>query len=347
MAEKFTGPMRKHLKTEFGVNSSNPTRPTPYDPVSMLPSSATAQRNLPRISRSTGKSLSSLQKTFGATTNLDELTELRPSIAQVNPHVPVAKICASFENSALMNTQKRYLLLLTYKYTPDTTFNRKLTDQQKNRYQRYPLFDIIAWNYTIASTEPAPKDRNSVLSAKKFWGDWEVCGFVKTEQGESKYYREDNRNVSPERLFNISAYGFTKVAHVWGNKVRPGTKLYLILKKVPTPQEFIIDVYSSSSTSPLSEAARKGINVTPKPFQLSYWADHTLDYPPDSELIYYDEFEQEQRGIAIYIGKVLDIPEDNRNIRCNGNPATDARTVSLLPQIDIHFDHMQLTRLTD
>jgi hypothetical protein len=346
--KKFLGAMRSNKRKTYGVSLSKNDISSEQIPSDSLPSSVTTPRSLSKILNALDATSSSkIQNAFGATTNLDELTRMRPKTAETNPHIPVAKTCAKFGKGfeKMMSASQRFFLLICYKDRSNYKSNRYIPYEKRSEYRRYSFFNVPAWNYFAATRQVMPGPNDEIPSADQYWSEnWEVAGIVITEQAEEKYFRQDNKYISGERAFNICQYGYAMTVNTWGENIRKLTNLFLILKKEDLPDEYIIDPYSQNGVKPKSYGSVNSEsgevkNITNKPFQLSFFADYRYDIPPLSALEYTDEHGNKCIGKYIYVGRVIDT-YDSPEVRKRVSKFShyDASSMINLPKIEISFN---------
>lgn len=243
-----------------------------------------------------------------------------------NPQIPYAKIVPRYQ-LPLLTAPQRYQLMITKKQIKDPLWglNRNIGESR-----RYTELNIPAWNYIQAKSEKMPATRNDVLTAEDIWNKWGIEGVVRTEEGQEDNDSTDERGK--ERLINCIVRGYAYIYNTWGNQVRTGTKLYLILKKkqLTSKEEWILNPIGNDIQF-ISAGDRT--ELTPKPFQLCFWAHYQYDNPPDKILQYEDEFGDRHRGKAIYIGSAVDPPGSNQKTINNVN----INITAILSQPNFHI----------
>jgi hypothetical protein len=213
------------------------------------------------------------------------------------------------ELSFLMKGEQRYQILIANK---DTTQEDELskhpvgtTSIRKNR-----AVSLATWNFISAITEPMPNTPEEVRTPSQAIAGYTFKGPVISEFGQHVFYREKNFGRKRARMFNSAFWGYVPVTNIWGEDIRPGTRLYLILKKVlKTPETYEVDAMGQSIRT-YEFATKMGGSIsdtiTDRPFQLIPWANFEKYEPRKEDLEYFDEFGQKHLGMAIFVGELID-----------------------------------------
>ena len=183
--------------------------------------------------------------------------------------------------------------------------------------ERDSVLGLPGINYLYASAEKYPSDSNNVLTAQDVLEFWTLAGVVRTEDGYKT--RLNDQTNSRERILNIAVGGPVQTYMGWPGILTSSTTLYLILKKRPAVDNFVLNVLTQEVRRTAASRGPGGLST--HPFGFSFWASGKHKSPPDRELIYYDEYNIKHRGIALYVGLV----EKNT---INHNSLADASHVS-------------------
>ncbi len=210
---------------------------------------------------------------------------------QTNHRVNYSKISRGFKTN-IMETLQMHMLVITAKEVKDPALTRRSGESR-----RYTQLNVPAWNYCIARTQKRAETFNDVKLADDIWKKWTVEGIVVSEEGQEEPHHRDE--IGKERLLNNTIRGYVYAFNIWGDNVRAGTKLWLILKQVPIDGIFVLNTFGAEPQN----IDMKNPEVSTRPFQLIPWAHHAYDSPPDSELIYEDDFGFRHRGKTIYVGR--------------------------------------------
>ena len=244
-----------------------------------------------------------------------------------NYTVPYAKILRKFQFPIMDITQLGHLII-TKREMKDPILNRKEMEAR-----RYTQLNIVAFNYLQTICEEMPETEDDVISPDELWQKWTIEGIVRSENGQEEAYSRDE--VGQERLINSVVKGYTYGFNIWKSDLEPGTKLWLILKKVKTDGVFSLNPQGRDDVRNIPKGnPSKNTNM---PYQLIPWAHPSYDYPTDSALIFYDEFGNKRRGKAIYVGRA----ERGVNIENKGsmkNICTDVSSIVSQPKIFLHVD---------
>jgi hypothetical protein len=122
----------------------------------------------------------------------------------------------------------------------------------------------------------------------------------------------------------------------WGNNVMPGTRLYLLIKRMPRNEimEFSLD---ASSVTPTKVMIQPGVSLVNNPFQVIPWASTVDHEPPTSVREYRDDNGRKRTGGYIYIGKVDD-PNEWNNPSRHGSVATNSKAAFDQGQFDVFLN---------
>jgi hypothetical protein len=193
--------------------------------------------------------------------------------------------------------------------------SRNLIPQKRQK----TVINVETWNLIQAVTEPYPEKVEDVLSAEDAIGKWGLLGPLVSEEGADEWLRYSNSTKKPQRLYNNTQYGYCACLNYWGTQIirSPQCFLYLILKKKPAQKVYRPDAYQAAVSSEelvlktggyvvdenAGAADNSGNAVTPRPFQLEFWADPVKQHPLPEDLEYRDEFGFRRYGIAIRLGQ--------------------------------------------
>jgi hypothetical protein len=290
---------------KMGVTLSDPTRKAPYDDIGSGATSFFSFNGLEAIP------INSSEK---------ELTGNNSQHARVNPIVNVHTFPTPMKSdfNYMMRAQQTYKILLHSTNTDDSrkdySGDRRLVI---HKAQEKCVLDPVTWNFVQAITERYPSDRSKVLTPEEVFSKWAFLGPTVSDGGYEVFARERNPNKKQKRQFNNAQWGYCATVDVWGgNLFKPNTSLWYILKKVRTPQEFLVDPYGApvvvkdflvGQGAALGEEGEVHFSeetpvITPIPFQLVPWADSKKKRPSRKELEYRDEFGILRYGKAFRIG---------------------------------------------
>jgi hypothetical protein len=233
----------------------------------------------------------------------------------------------------MMESEQRYQVLITNKDTEeeDQLLEKPMgqTAIRKNRAVSVP-----GWNFLQSVTEPMPSTPSDVLTPEACISKYTFKGPVISETGAHVFLREANFGRKRERMYNSGFWGYVPATNIWGEKVRPRTKLFFILKKVETPRNYDINPLGSSPIDSRTFVAKLGgavlETVTNKPFQLIPWADFEKDEPRKEDLEYTDEFGYRHLGLKILVAEMHDFGSGTPDMgaRMRFHPYRDARVAS-------------------
>ena len=246
-----------------------------------------------------------------------------------NYTVPYAKAARSFKKG-MDDISQLGQLMLCKKQRAETIVRG---NRAKMLARRYTLANIVMFNYKQANSEVMPKTPEEVRSAMSVWNDWSVEGIVKSEEG---FAQNGNKRYEDgkEYILNTTIRGAAYTFNIWDNCMDPQTKLFLILKKPDNP---IDGIYNLAPFGEVERISGIGRTLTDRPFQLFPYAKSGVDFVPDEELIYYDEFNNMRRGVAIYVGCVDKAAADTEK-RTKISVTTNIESIVSQPQIFIFVD---------
>lgn len=90
---------------------------------------------------------------------------------------------------------------------------------------------IFFWNYLQHTRQEKPVVPSDLKTAEEFWEDYNVLGVAKLLEGvldQTDLIQAQCREVKINSVIRGPAFVF----NIWGNKIKTGTRLFLILKKV-------------------------------------------------------------------------------------------------------------------
>ena len=246
-----------------------------------------------------------------------------------NAVLPYAKIAKRFR-LPMIKAPQRHMLRVTMRDKKDMISTRR--DEER----RYTLLNIPAWNYHQARSEEMPATPEQVKTPDDVWSDWGIEGIVRTEEGHEDMSYLDERDK--ERVLNTVVRGYAFAYNTGGNRLRSGTKLYVVLKKkkLASSQEWSLNPLLRGDVPKPTAVSRA--TLTHMPFQLTFFADSDCDYPPDEVLQYKDEFGYRHRGKAIYIGFTEKGGAHNPNRRTTGSVDTSFQSILAQPQFFMFVD---------
>lgn len=255
---------------------------------------------------------------YGQSPVLDTANFMNPNIVedttgfQTNYKVPYSKLIRRFKGK-YMNSIQQNQLLIEHR-SPSLTKN-----DEYGPGRVYTIVNVPLWNHIQKLKEKPPKTMDDVLEPKEVWNNWTISGVCENEEGQEEL--QTTNESERDRLLNIITRGEINLYATFGNNVKSGTPLYLILSKEKFRGEnnaLAEDIADGTQSGPANrrELSGRGPNskLTNKPYQLRFWADYRYDRPPLSELIFEDEFGVRRLGEAIYIGRARD-SSYNENIR--------------------------------
>ncbi len=211
---------------------------------------------------------------------------------QTNYTIPSHKITRVYKNPMFDNKQVDMVVII------QKNTKHPISERNSKESHRYVVLNLPGWNYMQGKLQKLPLVWDSVKTAEEVWEKWAVEGIVRTEEGQDEAPHHDQ--VGRERMVNATMWGYAYTYNIWGNNVRPGTTLWLILKQIETSGYYSLNTYAKD----VQNLDLKGNpELTDKPFQLIPWAHYNYTRPPLDVLMYYDEFNRRQIGKAIYIGR--------------------------------------------
>lgn len=207
-----------------------------------------------------------------------------------------------FKNE-LISTQQDYQIMVIKKENSGDPLPRGEDSR------RHTMLNIVAWNYYQANSEPMPENFRDVMSPYRAWENWDITGIVTNEDGEMDPFTGVKDGYG-QRVLNLCIKGRCFTYDGWGDKLRGGTYIYVILKKRDPPRangtdrsrEYYLNPSTEEGIRTTRTETASGVPLTNIPFQLSFWADHRHVVPPDDVLQYKDEFGILRKGIYIRIG---------------------------------------------
>jgi hypothetical protein len=310
---------------EGPLSNGKPFTGTNFDMFSAWPS------NLVNASATSKIDIGSLPDIFPVPFNLND--PVMPGAVQnvlptVNNYVPAYEWKPDL--SFLSETRLRYEILITNK-DDESEDNLVTVPNGKTAIRKSRAMGLATWNFVRCITEKMPESPSEVITANQCLADYTIRGPVISEMGQHEYYREKNFGRKENRFYNCGFWGRVALTNIWGDRIRPGTKLFLILKKQAAPESFYVNikgtpVFTKTFVKRLGGAV--GETVTPIPFQFIPWADYELDEPRESDLVYYDEFGGKHLGIAIHVADLHDYGNgrvDTGGSRTRFHPYRDER----------------------
>lgn len=249
---------------------------------------------------------------------------------RTNPSAPYAKIARRLKHP-LMEAPQKYQIMMTEREPKDPVLGRKAREAR-----RYTMLNIPALNYYLANSYVMPNSEDEVLPATSVLNKWAFEGIVRTEEGKLEQYHWKT-DVSSERLFNCVVRGQAHTFNVFGSDARPGTKLFLIIKKVKISKETVYTVKPYDKTS--MTVGPKNPERYPLPFQVGFFGNYQYEVPPTKVLEYKDEFGNRAIGEYIYIGRVATHAPVSKNYKDVSKCARDLTAILAQPTFEIHVDY--------
>lgn len=179
---------------------------------------------------------------------------------------------------------------------------KKIKDEKQGRTRfktesrKYTVYPIQFWNYLEHKKQRIPQSRDDIKTPAEHWKDYSIYGGVKHVTGVNNEYTLRQLDKS-ETSLTTTIRGQSYMFNIWGNQIKSGTRLYLILKKVVSQGKYRLDPL-------VADLNVVDLNVyTDRPYQLIPWCSLKDDYPPLDALKFYDEFGFEHIGLVIYVGR--------------------------------------------
>lgn len=224
------------------------------------------------------------------------------------------------KHSDFMRGEQLYKILI---YRKDLHHQDGLTDESflVAKKKQIPIFDIDTFNYIQAVTEKKPHSLDHAVSAESFLKDWGIAGPVVSEEGQDEWMTNQNTTKKPQRLYNVTQWGYCAAENIWGQDLlkHPQTSLWLILKKVRSKKSYPVDgfrhevhvknalvengKYLAEEDSEGEDYPEDGEPITSTPFQFVPWCSHIFGKPLPRDLEYIDEFGIKRLGVGIYLGQ--------------------------------------------
>lgn len=221
------------------------------------------------------------------------------------------------------------------------------------------VMNLPRLNYMLCKKDPIVTSVFDQTTSADILQDWILFGMINNESGGVNPYPcpEDPKLRT---VLNCVIRGPCYIYNIWGGNFVPGTKLFLILKRVPRiqlPLKYIMDTRGTAKQAALTEAeykalgpayaknyddmARRGnIDTTDgmgtHPFQILPWASNGYDYPPASVTTYVDAFGIERKGEVIMFGITLygELSQKGvRNFDAKFNSSNSATHMAARPKI--------------
>jgi hypothetical protein len=172
--------------------------------------------------------------------------------------------------------------------------------------RRYAMMNIPMFNFYVASLQKKPSKFSDICSPEYYWRDWSVDGIAMSVTPQNSNSRSYVSEETGEKLINLIQAGPILTYNVFGH-VKPGTRLYLIFKKVKKPANYNVvhDRLRDVTTTPYAEGAdsdEEEEQLTDLPYQLIPWGDYKYDYPPSNVTDFVDEFGVRRSGLVMFIG---------------------------------------------
>jgi hypothetical protein len=166
----------------------------------------------------------------------------------------------------------------------DPVMHRRSADAR-----RYTMLNAPALNYVLAMQRVPPTPGARVpKTALEVMETWPFEGTVVTETGKEEQFNQNE--VGAERGFNCVVRGPAHTFNVFGEHVRCGTPLYIIVKKERVDKrQYVVNPMASPLTPHVSD------KDATHAFQVSFFGHQEYRTPPLSKLRYIDE-----RGIPAY-----------------------------------------------
>lgn len=216
--------------------------------------------------------------------------------------------------------------------------------------------NLPTWNYMQACNERAPNVQGRSLTALEVLANWALMGVVRNDPSSMRSVNErgaaySNKPGQWQRLLNTVLAGPVFVHNYWGNHVKYGQTVYLILKKVDlhdvrSDSRSDTGSYNISLSDPHSSTAitiESGRST--RPFQLVPFIpppSRAFSRPTLADRAYHDEWGQRKYGVAFALGKVIQVDDfDTPDNLIDYAPYSVAVTAGL-PKIQIL---MQIRRL--
>ena len=231
-----------------------------------------------------------------------------------------AKINKRLQHDMMPTSQKDFLVW-TEKQGMDPNLAR--TGAETRRYCQLAPQGV---NWVLACSSKPADDWESVDDATAVLDLFGYEGVVTTDSGGRNQYQPNGGQE--ERTLNVRSSGKAFTHNVWGNGVQAGDQLYAVIKREDISK---VDIRVDPQGGPLPLPKEQ---ISPRPFQISF--THTRGGPPpQSALMYVDEFGQKCYGKAIRLG----VAANNPVSRCNPDDLEAARhdiaRMVALPKIEV------------
>ena len=231
--------------------------------------------------------------------------------------------------------QQKYQILFTQKQQSD----RSVTTNKRKSTRRYTQLNIVAMNYYLWSKENKvfnSEYKNNPWKPDLVMSKWTLEGIVATEEG----HEQTNQFTYPsdfgkEVLNNCAIRGRTTTYNIWGKNAKPGTKLFLILKRVQLPLDttYVINPVVGGKNIEFQKTEKLDA-----PLQFVPFAHYDYDWPSDDDITYVDLDGRRVRGLVIYIGKV-ESNVGSVNNYTQQNVINNINSVVTQPTMLIHLDN--------
>jgi len=259
-----------------------------------------------------------------------------------NHRVVYAKIARDiFRMPGKMSISQKYQLIFTKKQKHE--LDKKITGRSYQE-RRYNMVNLPCLNYYLSNKrlEELRKNVDTPMTPRDVLTQWTLEGVVVTEEG-SEFSNLNPDEAGKERIFNSGIRGRITTYSIWPGQPRPGTKLFLIIKRMPRVSKYTLHPTASFVEGKISKAYDENDNEIVDnlgPLQIIPWAENDCDYPPFEKLIYKNDGQKFfEMAEVIYVGRVESNVEKARE-HTDSAMYTDINQIVLQPTMLIHLDSM-------
>lgn len=200
------------------------------------------------------------------------------------PRATFAKLSRNLELPLMTGNQVDQIMFTEVLRSIDPVMRRRGADAR-----RYTMLNVVALNYILAMQRvpqtPGARVPNAALEVME---TWPFEGIVLTETGKEETFNKNE--VGAERGFNCVVRGPAHTYNVFGEHVRCGTPLYIIVKKERVDKrKYVVNPGAGGLDPHVSD------KDATHAFQVSFFGHQEYRTPPLSKLRYIDE-----HGIPAY-----------------------------------------------
>ena len=150
------------------------------------------------------------------------------------------------------------------------------------------MYDLYGVNYHLEHDKHG--DYQRIQSPRDVFRYWGAVGVFKNQAAPARHSYDEQPN---SRMVNLIVAVRVRAFNIWGTDIFPGTRLFIICKKV-----------KAQAGDAKRQRTSNGGRSADAPFvwKLIPYADHFKRVPPAQELLYYDEDGAPKYGAYLHVG---------------------------------------------